>query len=220
MSTRDSSSRGPASLSRDKPLPAAEAYYLAFERLAGRTLSREPGLDQSIRIASLGEGQTLLVAGTVDSRIHVVLEGFLTLTYVSPDGISWVKGFVPPHLPFACVSCLDGMPAPFSASAGSSCKVASAPFPALDRVARDCVHWQRAISNAFKLYGQRKEKREMELLTRSAEERYTGFLQEMPEIARQLKQHEIASYVRVTPVSLSRIRRRLGLTPAGNSRHR
>jgi CRP-like cAMP-binding protein len=69
--------------------------------------------------------------------------------------------------------------------------------------------WQRAIANAYRLYGQRKERREMELLTLSPEERYRGFVRDHPELALTLKQRDIASYVRVTPVALSRIKARL-----------
>ncbi|MNU09051.1 hypothetical protein D3C72_2554010 [compost metagenome] len=49
----------------------------------------------------------------------------------------------------------------------------------------------------------------MELLTLSPEERYRRFLQQHPQIAAQVRQRDIASYVRVTPVALSRIKARI-----------
>lgn len=90
-------------------------------------------------------------------------------------------------------------------------RTASASLPAdeLERIAGDSLPWMRALRNADRAYGQRKEQREMELLMLALEARYARFLQEMPGIAAQLRQHEIASYIRVTPVSLSRIRRRM-----------
>jgi CRP-like cAMP-binding protein len=204
------------SLSRDKSEHGRTGFHAVFERVAGQPLPRAANLDAATRSLTLEEGDPLFEAGNVDRRIHVVLEGFLTLKYISPDGACWVKGFVPPGVPFACVSCLDCMPAPFMACAGSRTSLVSVPFAELDRLTLASMAWQRAVSNAFKIYGQRKEKREMELLMLSAEARYLGFLQEMPDIADRLKLHEIASYIRVTPVSLSRIRRRLGMTPAGS----
>ncbi len=204
------------SLSRDNARPNADCYA-AFERLAGTTLPPDPDLDGSINIRALQRSTLLFAAGSVERRVHVVLRGFLTLKYVSPEGVSWVKGFVPPGIPFACVSCLDGEPAPFYAFAGTATTVASMPFQILEHLADESMGWQRALRNAFKLYGQRKEKREMELLMLSAGDRYLAFLKELPEIACRLKQHEIASYIRVTPVSLSRIRRRLNLTSAGRT---
>jgi hypothetical protein len=59
------------------------------------------------------------------------------------------------------------------------------------------------------VYGQRKERREMELLTLTAEERYLSFLREYPTIAAVVRQRDIASFVRVTPVALSRIKSRI-----------
>lgn len=216
MSREDSHASRPASLSRDKTQSLA-VVHAAFERLAGESLPRDTDLERLAGVRRLGEGELLFAAGSVDRCIHVVLDGFLVLKYESRQGTSWVKGFVPPHIPFACVSCLDDVPAPFSASAGVPTDIVCIPFRAIDRVAGQSMGWQRAVGNAFKLYGQRKEKREMELLMLSAEDRYIRFLQEMPAIASQLKQHEIASYVRVTPVSLSRIRRRLHLTSGGQT---
>lgn len=67
-----------------------------------------------------------------------------------------------------------------------------------------------AIANALKFYGQRKERREMELLTLSPEDRYIRFMHDNPELVAALRQSDIASYIRVTPVALSRIKSRLG----------
>ena len=219
MSLEVSGSVPAVSLSRDNAMWAA-AFHAAFANLAGSDLPRDAGLEKAVNVRAFGENAVLFAAGSVDGRVHVVLDGFLTLRYHSPEGSSWVKGFVPPGVPFACVACLDGGAAPFSAHAGVPSVVASVPFQAIDRLANDSIAWQRAMRNAFKVYGQRKEKREMELLMLVAEDRYTRFMEEMPEIACRLKQHEIASYIRVTPVSLSRIRRRLGLTPDANRQRR
>jgi CRP-like cAMP-binding protein len=82
-------------------------------------------------------------------------------------------------------------------------------YPALQQLADRHIQWQRAMSNAYKLYGQRKEHREMELLTLSPEERYRNFLRNYPTLATVIRQRDIASYVRVTPVALSRIKSRL-----------
>jgi hypothetical protein len=65
------------------------------------------------------------------------------------------------------------------------------------------------MSKAYKLYGQRKEHREMELLTLSREDPYRNFLSNYPALATVIRQRDIASYVRITPVALSRIKARL-----------
>ena len=55
----------------------------------------------------------------------------------------------------------------------------------------------------------RKEKRERELLTLSAEQRYVQFLEDFSELEAVVPQKDIASYIRVTPVALSRIKGRM-----------
>lgn len=44
-------------------------------------------------------------------------------------------------------------------------------------------------------------------------ERYAALLKDMPDILRRIPQHYIASYISITPVSLSCIRRRLAEVP-------
>ena len=55
----------------------------------------------------------------------------------------------------------------------------------------------------------RKEQREVNLLTKSAEERYLSMLKEYPEINNKVPQYLTASYLGITPESLSRIRKNL-----------
>jgi len=53
-----------------------------------------------------------------------------------------------------------------------------------------------------------KDKRIVHSLTASAEERYSDFLKTYPTIAQRVPQHMLASYLGVTPETLSRIRRK------------
>ena len=53
-----------------------------------------------------------------------------------------------------------------------------------------------------------KDKRIVHSLTASAEERYSDFLETYPTIAQRVPQHMLASYLGVTPETLSRIRRK------------
>ncbi len=51
-----------------------------------------------------------------------------------------------------------------------------------------------------------KEKRERELLLLDAEERYNIFKNEFPGLESRIRQHLIASYLGISPVSLSRLK--------------
>ena len=54
-----------------------------------------------------------------------------------------------------------------------------------------------------------KEKREREFLSENAETRYLNFLESYPDIEQRVPQYQIASYLGITPVALSRIRKAL-----------
>ncbi|WP_299537154.1 Crp/Fnr family transcriptional regulator [Ulvibacterium sp.] len=72
-----------------------------------------------------------------------------------------------------------------------------APFPKVERLAR-------ILAEQFFV---RKEKREIELVTLEAKDRYTIFQKEHPELEQRIPQYHIASYLGVSPTQLSRIRR-------------
>ena len=54
----------------------------------------------------------------------------------------------------------------------------------------------------------KKERREREFLTESAEERYRMLLERSPALFDKVTQKDIARYLGITPVALSRIRKR------------
>lgn len=54
-----------------------------------------------------------------------------------------------------------------------------------------------------------KQLRERELLLEDAESRYLHFMEQYPSLHQRLKQHYIASYLGISPVSLSRIRKKM-----------
>jgi CRP-like cAMP-binding protein len=59
----------------------------------------------------------------------------------------------------------------------------------------------------------RKEKREISLLTETAEQRYLNMLKEFPDIIQHVPQYLVASYLGIRPQSLSRIRNKMTHLP-------
>jgi CRP-like cAMP-binding protein len=56
-----------------------------------------------------------------------------------------------------------------------------------------------------------KDKRIISSLTATAEERYRNFLETYPSIAQRVPQHMLASYLGLSPETLSRVRKRWSL---------
>jgi len=158
----------------------------------------------------LEPGEALFHVGDSIPFVFVVNTGVIKLVYETLSGDSWIKGFAQTGICFASLMALEnGGVTNFSAYAVTESMIDIIEYRKIQQLADCHIEWQRALGNAFKLYGQRKERRELELLTRSPEERYLRFLSEHAELAACIRQHDIASYIRVTPVALSRIRARL-----------
>jgi CRP-like cAMP-binding protein len=70
--------------------------------------------------------------------------------------------------------------------------------------------WERLSSGYAQMLFVEKERRECEFLSEDAEGRYRRFLENYPGLDSRLAQYQIASYLGITPVALSRIRGRRG----------
>jgi CRP-like cAMP-binding protein len=77
-----------------------------------------------------------------------------------------------------------------------------------DALAEDSLELQRLARRFVEQHFVAKEQREYEFLQLSAEERYRQFCAERPEHLSHIPQHQVASYIGITPVALSRIRAR------------
>lgn len=181
-----------------------------FRSLAGVDLPAANQLAQAITLHKLKAGELLFRSAEQKPFVYVVNQGVVKLVYETPAGDSWIKSFVGQGICFASMTALqDKGLTSFSVYALVDSTIEQIEYRALQQLADKYIEWQRAISNAFKFYGQRKEQREMELLTLSPEERYLNFIQQHANLLPLIRQRDIASYIRITPVALSRIRARI-----------
>ncbi len=70
---------------------------------------------------------------------------------------------------------------------------------------------------AFQKYAAAKDRRIIGALSMTAEDRYLEFLKKSPDIARQVPQRMMASYLGISPETLSRIRKHRSSSGAGSS---
>jgi CRP-like cAMP-binding protein len=83
-------------------------------------------------------------------------------------------------------------------------------YVALSQRAATSLPWQTALTQAMLTYSARKEARERELLTLAPAQRYQLMLSQSPDLVQRVRQADLARYLGVTPVSLSRIKAREG----------
>lgn len=183
----------------------AQAALPEWEQLAGR-----------VGVRQVAPGETLLREGAAWPQVAVVFRGLVKLVYLRDDGTERIKSFIDAGGFFASLSALaPGGVSSFSVVAVEPSEIACLPYPVILELADRHLPWQKALRRALEFYGQRKEQRERELLTLGPPDRYRLLLQQSPELLRRVPQKDLALYLGITPVSLSRIRARLGREGSG-----
>ncbi len=181
-----------------------------LERLADGPLPEWPVVETAIRARDLSPGDYVFRSGESYPFVQFVGKGLIKLVYETYDGSAWIKAFAEEGRFFASLAGLaPGGRTSFSALAVCPTEIEAVPYRVLQDLGDRHTSWQRTLRRAFEIYGFRKEERERDLLTLSAEERYMRFVLDCPHIAAQIRDKDIAAYIRVTPVALSRIKARM-----------
>lgn len=155
-------------------------------------------------------GQIVVRADEVMTHSLHVASGLLRLYYTTADGCEHNKGFAAEgRVVGSAASKILGRPAGFDIQALEPTTVLSLSFTVADMLLDRHPAWERLRRLALERLFLEKELREMEFLLFDATERYRRFVGGDPSLASRLPLHHIASYLGITPVALSRIRRRL-----------
>lgn len=201
-------------------VPAAEwqAFVAGMNALSPLN---DDDLAESARLCQrlcLDKGQALLRAGERAHLVGFVVSGGLREHYVLADGGERTKGF---SLPGWFAGSLSDL---ISNEASKVWIEAAAPSVLLTLPWADVRHWQETRP-AWTRFGWRvaerlymmKVEREYELLAMDAAARLDATLSRWPTLEQVFSQRDIASYVGVTPVHLSRLRTAKAVSPAPGS---
>lgn len=155
-------------------------------------------------------GEHLFRQGDQNSSLYNVRSGMLKAYYLSADGKENIKSFIFPGDNIASLTaCHAGQACTFSLVCMKHCELSAVEFSSLYKASRADPDISAAIVDVLLSFGMKKETREYELLCLSAEERYRRLLKSAPGIADLVTQNEIARYLGITPVGLSRIKKRV-----------
>lgn len=189
----------------------------AYDRLICVVRSLTPIPDDQIAKLSkvfhrshLRAGDFLIQAGEIPTQIGFVVSGLLRLYYLNSAGIEFTKAFCPEnHFVAAYSALLLNHPAQFYIEALEDTTLLLADYRDYTQLCAEDSCWQTLNCRFVEGLFIKKEKREAELLLTDATTRYQRFLTEYPDLEKRVKQYHIASYLGISPVSLSRIRRSL-----------
>lgn len=159
------------------------------------------------RRVCLAKGASLLKAGEMASMAAFVLHGGLREYYVLADGTERTKGFnLADELAGSLSDLLSGRPSRVWITAEAPTELICTPWATYQTLIHSSLAWAhfaRRFAEALYLI---KVEREFELLALDAAQRYARVQERWPALASVFSQKDIASYVGVTPVHLSRLR--------------
>ncbi|WP_448547568.1 Crp/Fnr family transcriptional regulator [Thalassotalea fusca] len=152
----------------------------------------------------------VLHQGDQSNDIFYVESGLLKAYYLSDDGKENIKSFIKPgNIIGSLNAAYSGFACSFSLQALETVEVIQYPFNELLDAAYESHTIAKQLIDTLLTISMKKEQREYELLMLPAEERYLKFNMNEPELSSRLTQNDIARYLGVTPVALSRIKKRL-----------
>jgi CRP-like cAMP-binding protein len=177
-----------------------------------RYMELSPDEKQLIRelsiIKSYKKGTILLKEGKVSHDSYFVLEGCLR-TFCLKNNEEKTTEFYTEMEVLSAASSLDGSPSQYSISCLED-TVVCVSNPELEQAA--FARFPRFEMMCRVLSEQLVAKARLELdkfKTSSAEERYLALIESRPDLFQRVPQHQLASYLGITPESLSRLRGRL-----------
>jgi CRP-like cAMP-binding protein len=190
---------------------------LQDRRLFAATVRRLGPLEDSslhavfslMRVRELRRGEYFLRAGERASEVTLVARGLLREHFVLPDGSERTKAFVAEgELSGSWADLLADGPSRAFIVADEGVRLLCAPFAAWRDVAARDPAWARYEHAALQALFLRKAEREYELLGLDAAARYAAFAVRYPALEARVAARHVASYLGITPVHLSRLRRR------------
>ncbi|MBW4646419.1 MAG: Crp/Fnr family transcriptional regulator [Goleter apudmare HA4340-LM2] len=165
-------------------------------------------LASKFQVKTAQKQEYILLPGAKVHELYFVCSGLLRFYYITDDGTESNKAFITENTFAGSFAAYNlNLPILYGVQALEPTVLLVASFsdfvalfeqhPIFDRLGRKLAEW---LLN-------RKELRTRSLLQQQARERYLDFVKQYPNLVKRVPQYHIASYLGITEVSLSRIKR-------------
>lgn len=167
-------------------------------------------LQPHLETVELTKGQFFAEQGRREKWVAFVCEGDFRQFYELDGEEKTTYFYFEGHLMSAYFSCITQQPSKLSIEALTDARILRFRYSTLTELFEQSQHWERFGRLLAEYLAMGLEDRMVDLLTLSPEKRYQQLLQSNKrKILERIPQQYIASYLGITPVSLSRIRNRI-----------
>lgn len=154
----------------------------------------------------LARHEYLLTPGLVENNIYYVEEGALRLYYVSKNAEHDIRFGYTGSIITSLRSFITGAPSEYFIQAIRKTVVIQVPKKSFYSYVESDLQLQKEYSLLLEGLAVQQLERELDILTESPSERYQRVLGRSPQLFQEIPLKYIASYLRMTPETLSRLR--------------
>jgi len=156
------------------------------------------------------KGDYVFKQGERSNHLFLVKKGFLKAFYTTPEGKEFVKTFISENhlIGISSNDMLSGAFCTYSLICLEPSQLLRLHIPDLFNLIKKDSTIAFSVIDLLISVIVKKERREYEFLCLSAEERYLDIQKHWPELLKRATQIDIAGYLGITPVALSRIKNR------------
>lgn len=197
----------------DYPLfEAHERLKTGFEMHLGEPLVDWDAFAHKFYCRDMKPQEHWVKAGDWCNELCYILKGLVRIYYIDIAGNEVNQHFYQANEVIAPVSVLiSDEPCQYFIQALEPTQIMLADYSDLYKDGSDNTEWLRLEVKMLQTVFVKMARREARLLLGNAEQRYKWFCKHYPELLERLPQYHVASFLGITPVSLSRLRKKLEL---------
>jgi len=155
------------------------------------------------------KNSTVIHQGEVCKKVFFIRKGLVKLSYITREGKEFIKSFIQEgEMLGSLYSQLRGGGSTFNAIAIEELEVDSLDYNIFQQLIQENPTLQRFALVFFQQLALKKEIREYEFLCLSAQQRYEKFCEQQPDLIQRIRQADMALYLGITPIALSRMKNR------------
>lgn len=179
-----------------------------IERVFKATTEELYALENSMELVTLGKNEFFLKEGEICRSIGFLEKGSMRLFYESQDREVCNDFFFENSLIGSLASFLSETPSIVNIAAIEPCELLLWNFEQVNELSQKYPAISRLTKVLIQEHLLRSERREADLLKNSPEDRFKNLIQIHPKIFKRIPLRYVASYLAITPETLSRYRAR------------